>query len=124
MKKMKIPCGLKSGPVRSLYTILLQVLLWGGIFTLLLAVMYVIDSRYGEIHNRMMQWRTPLLVWRMVLYAILITLWIWPGGLRSRYTDQVRASGHPHPRFAVFRTEVIPVLLVACSEYSNWTQLQ
>lgn len=124
MKKMKIPCGLKTVPVRNLYTILLQVLLWGGVFTLLLAVMYVIDSRYGGIHDQMLQWRTPLLVWRLVLYAILITLWIWPGGLRRRYADQVRASGHPHPRFAVFRTEVIPVLLVAFSEYSNWTQLQ
>ncbi|EFS2651963.1 hypothetical protein HX362_004900 [Salmonella enterica] len=124
MKKMNIPCGLKSGPVRSLYTILLQVLLWGGVFTLLLAVLYVIDSRYGGIHDWMLQWRTPLLVWRLVLYAILITLWMWPGGLRRRYADQVWALGHPHPRFAVFRTEVIPVLLVAFSEYSNWTQLQ
>ncbi|HFG7808339.1 TPA: hypothetical protein ACGIM3_002533 [Salmonella enterica subsp. enterica serovar Java] len=120
MTKMKAPGWLKSRQVN----ILLQVLLWCVLFTLLLAVLYVTDSRYGNIHDLMMAWRTPLLVWRLVLYAILITLWLWPGGLRRRYADQVRASGHPNPRFAVFRMEIIPVLLVAFSEYSNWIQLQ
>ncbi|HAK3334104.1 TPA: hypothetical protein H2A59_004673 [Salmonella enterica] len=120
MKNMKTPGWLTSRPV----SILLQVLLWCVVFTLLLAVLYVTDSRYGGIHDLMQQWRTPLLVWRLVLYAILITLWVWPGGLRRRYADQVRASGHLHPRYAVFRTEIIPVLLVAFSEYNNWTQLQ
>ncbi|EBW6362368.1 hypothetical protein DPU24_16325 [Salmonella enterica subsp. enterica serovar Oranienburg] len=120
MKKMKAPGWLKSRPV----SILVLVLLWCVVFTLLLAVLYIIDSRYGNIYDLMMAWRTPLLVWRLVLYAILITLWLWPGGLRRHYADQVRASGHPNPRLAVFRTEIIPVLLVAFSEYSSWTQLQ
>ncbi|EGI5705625.1 hypothetical protein ABJ51_004412 [Salmonella enterica subsp. enterica serovar Chester] len=122
MKKMKAPGWLKSRPLRSLYDILLQVLLWGVVLIMLLAVMYVADVRYGNIHDRLMEWRIPLLVWRLVLYATLIMLWQWPGGLRHRYTDQVRTSGHPHPRLAVFRTEIIPVLLVTFSEYSNWTQ--
>ncbi|EMD4510615.1 hypothetical protein VQ300_003607 [Salmonella enterica] len=61
-------------------------------------------------------------VWRLALYCILITLWLWPGGLRQRYAGQVRSSGHPNPRFAVFRIEIIPVLLIAFSEYSTWTQ--
>lgn len=66
--------------------------------------------------------RLPLLAWRLALYCILITLWMWPGGLRQRYASQVRSSGHPNPRFAVFRMEIIPVLLIAFSEYSTWTQ--
>ncbi|HAU7316487.1 TPA: hypothetical protein JEO25_000518 [Salmonella enterica subsp. enterica serovar Wangata] len=119
MTKMKAPGWLSIHSVK----ILLQILSWCGVFTLLMAVLYVTDSRYGGIHDRMLQWRTPLLVWRLVLYAILITLWMWPGGLRRRYSDQVRASGQPNPRFAVFRMEIIPVLLVAFSEYSTWTQL-
>ncbi|EDT1338877.1 hypothetical protein CRC06_000440 [Salmonella enterica subsp. enterica serovar Enteritidis] len=119
MKNRNISGWLNSCPVK----ILLQILLWcvGG--TLLLAVLYVIDSRYGSIHDQMMAWRTPLLVWRLVLHTTLITLWLWPGGLRRRYSDQVRASGQPNPRFAVFRMEIIPVLLVAFSEYSTWTLL-
>lgn len=57
-----------------------------------------------------------------VYQDILITLWLWPGGLRQRYAGQVRSSSHPNPRFAVFRIEIIPVLLIAFSEYSTWTQ--
>ncbi|EMZ5636885.1 hypothetical protein ABD566_004391 [Salmonella enterica] len=118
MKKMTIPAWLKSGPVR----VLLQIFLWCVVFTLLMVVLYTFDSR-GELHERMVQWRIPLLVWRLALYSILITLWLWPGGLRRRYADLVRSTGHPNPRFAVFRMEIIPVLLIAFSEYSNWTQL-
>ncbi|EAP0276988.1 TPA: hypothetical protein G8S40_002260 [Salmonella enterica] len=117
MKKMAIPAWLKSGPVRGH----LQVLVWGVAFTLLMVVLYTFDSQ-GELHERMVLWRIPLLAWRLALYSILITLWLWPGGLRQRYAGQVRASGHPNPRFAVFRIEIIPVLLIAFSEYSTWTQ--
>ncbi|EFR6820605.1 hypothetical protein HYF16_002280 [Salmonella enterica] len=117
MKKMAIPAWLKSGPVR----ILLQVLLWCVAFTLLMVLLYAFDSR-GELHEQMVQWRIPLLAWRLALYCILITLWLWSGGLRQRYAGQVKSSGHPNPRFAVFRMEIIPVLLIAFSEYSTWTQ--
>ncbi|EAM1802944.1 hypothetical protein LDS28_002711 [Salmonella enterica] len=117
MKKMTIPAWLKSGPVRGL----LQVLLWCVALTFLMVVLYTFDSR-GELHERMVQWRIPLLVWRLALYCILITLWLWPGGLRQRYAGQVRSSSHSNPRFAVFRIEIIPVLLIAFSEYSTWTQ--
>ncbi|EIG7192677.1 hypothetical protein AB7Y71_003196 [Salmonella enterica] len=123
MKKMTIPAWLKSGPVR----VLLQVLLWCVAFTLLMVLLYAFDS-WGELHEKMVQWCIPLLAWRLALYCILITLWLWlwlwlwPGGLRQRYAGQVRSSGHPNPRFAVFRMEIIPVLLVAFSEYSIWTQ--
>ncbi|ECA3795274.1 hypothetical protein FPE53_24880 [Salmonella enterica subsp. enterica] len=97
-------------------------LLWGALLSMLVAIMFR-DPQGDAVRQWLFHARWSLLAWRMVLYAILAGFWLWPGELRRWYLKQLRASGHPNPRFAVFRTEIIPVLLIALSEYSTWTRI-
>ncbi|EBR9315232.1 hypothetical protein D4F06_25300 [Salmonella enterica subsp. enterica serovar Muenchen] len=97
-------------------------LLWGVLLSMLVAIMFR-DPQGDAVRQWLFHARWSLLAWRMVLYAILAGFWLWPGELRRWYLKQLRASGHPNPRFAVFRTEIIPVLLIALSEYSTWTRI-
>ncbi|ELR7839335.1 hypothetical protein QRH67_004991 [Salmonella enterica] len=97
-------------------------LLWGVLLSMLVAIMFR-DPQGDAVRQWLFHTRWSLLAWRMVLYAILAGFWLWPGELRRWYLKQLRASGHPNPRFAVFRTEIIPVLLIALSEYSTWTRI-
>ncbi|EKC2495781.1 hypothetical protein VQZ12_004842 [Salmonella enterica] len=97
-------------------------LLWGVLLSMLVAIMFR-DPQGDAVRQWLFHARWSLLAWRMVLYAILVGFWLWPGELRRWYLKQLRASGHPNPRFAVFRTEIIPVLLIALSEYSTWTRI-
>lgn len=106
MKKMTIPAWLKSGPVRGL----LQVLLWCVALTFLMVVLYTFDSR-GELHERMVQWRIPLLVWRLASGAVLYShhpvavaggtaaTLCWPGQiLRSSESPFCSVSHRNYPR--------------------------
>lgn len=103
-----------------------RLILWSVLLSML--VMLLVDIVLRDPHgDAVRQWlfhaRWSLLAWRMVLYGILAGLWVWPGELRRWYLKQLMASGHPNPRFALFRTEIIPVLLIALSEYNTWTQV-
>ncbi|EAN8329590.1 hypothetical protein EOY42_25915 [Salmonella enterica] len=104
----------------------LRGLLWGVLPSMLVMLLVAImfrDLQGGAVRQWLFHARWSLLAWRMVLYAILAGFWLWPGELRRWYLKQLRASGHPNPCFAVFRTEIIPVLLIALSEYSSWTRI-
>ncbi|EBP4585367.1 hypothetical protein VH79_19565 [Salmonella enterica] len=104
----------------------LRLLLWGVLLSMLVMLLVAImfrDPQGGAVRQWLFHARWSLLAWRMMLYAILGGFWLWPGELRRWYLKQLRASGHPSPRFAVFRTEIIPVLLIALSEYSTWTRI-
>ncbi|ECL5068497.1 hypothetical protein FTQ05_25000 [Salmonella enterica] len=104
----------------------LRVLLWGVLLSMLVMLLVAImlrDPQGDAVRQWLFHARWSLLAWRMVLYAVLAGFWLWPGELRRWYLKQLRASGHPNPRFAVFRTEIIPVLLIALSEYSTWARM-
>ncbi|EKT7009059.1 hypothetical protein QEX16_004740 [Salmonella enterica] len=104
----------------------LRVLLWGVLLSMLVMLLVAImlrDPQGDAVRQWLFHARWSLLTWRVVLYCIQAGFWLWPGELRRWYLKQLRASGHPHPRFTVFRTEIIPVLLIALSEYSTWTRI-
>ncbi|EBY7427400.1 hypothetical protein [Salmonella enterica] len=111
---------LRHGSAVSFRLILWSVLL--SMLVMLLVAIVLRDPQGDAVRQWLFHARWSLLAWRMVLYGILAGLWGWPGELRRWYLKQLRASGHPSPRFAVFRTEIIPVLLIALSEYSTWTR--
>ncbi|ECC5188129.1 hypothetical protein CS238_21970 [Salmonella enterica] len=103
-----------------------RVILWGVLLSMLVMLLVAIvlrDPQGDAVRQWLFHARWSLLAWRMVLYGILAGFWVWPGELRRWYLKQLRASGHPNPQFALFRTEIIPVLLIALSEYNTWTQV-
>ncbi|EAB7739622.1 hypothetical protein B5864_13580 [Salmonella enterica] len=103
-----------------------RVILWGVLLSMLVMLLVAIvlrDPQGDAVRQWLFHARWSLLAWRMVLYGILAGFWGWPGELRRWYLKQLRASGHPNPQFALFRTEIIPVLLIALSEYNTWTQV-
>ncbi|EBR9313102.1 TPA: hypothetical protein ACWV7G_001530 [Salmonella enterica subsp. enterica serovar Muenchen] len=103
-----------------------RVILWGVLLSMLVMLLVAIvlrDPQGDAVRQWLFHARWSLLAWRMVLYGILAGFWVWPGELRRWYLKQLRASGHPNPQFALFRTEIIPVLLIALSEYNTWTQI-
>ncbi len=103
-----------------------HVILWGVLLSMLVMLLVAIvlrDPQGDAVRQWLFHARWSLLAWRMVLYGILAGFWVWPGELRRWYLKQLRASGHPNPQFALFRTEIIPVLLIALSEYNTWTQV-
>ncbi|EKS3673593.1 hypothetical protein QL374_004719 [Salmonella enterica] len=103
-----------------------RVILWGVLLSMLVMLLVAIvlrDPQGDAVRQWLFHARWSLLTWRMVLYGILAGFWVWPGELRRWYLKQLRASGHPNPQFALFRTEIIPVLLIALSEYNTWTQV-
>ncbi|EDS7589193.1 hypothetical protein AAQ05_004613 [Salmonella enterica subsp. diarizonae] len=99
-----------------------RLIIWSMLVMLLVAIV-LRDPQGDAVRQWLFHARWSLLAWRMVLYGILAGFWVWPGELRRWYLKQLRASGHPNPRFALFRTEIIPVLLIALSEYNTWTQV-
>ncbi|EDU7981962.1 hypothetical protein CSL74_003889 [Salmonella enterica subsp. diarizonae] len=105
-----------------LFRLILRSVLLSMLVMLLVAIV-LRDPQGDAVRQWLFHARWSLLAWRMVLYGILTSLWVWPGELRRWYLKQLMASDHPNPRFAVFRTEIIPVLLVALSEYSTWTRI-
>ncbi|EAB9446458.1 hypothetical protein CSU32_19590 [Salmonella enterica subsp. diarizonae] len=112
---------LRRSPAVLFRLILRSVLL--SMLVMLLVAIVLRDPQGDAVRQWLFHARWSLLAWRMALYGILTGLWVWPGELRRWYLKQLMASGHPNPRFAVFRTEIIPVLLVALSEYSTWTRI-
>ncbi|EFQ5901721.1 hypothetical protein HZX00_002809 [Salmonella enterica] len=103
-----------------------RVIRWGVLLSMLVMLLVTIvlrDPQGDAVRQWLFHARWSLLAWRMVLYGILAGFWVWPGELRRWYLKQLRASGHPNPQFALFRTEIIPVLLIALSEYNTWTQV-
>ncbi|HAG0927906.1 TPA: hypothetical protein G8S40_001887 [Salmonella enterica] len=112
---------LRHGSAVSFRLILWIVLL--SMLVMLLVAIVLRDPQGDAVRQWLFHARWSLLAWRMVLYGILAGLWGWPGELRRWYLKQLMASGHPNPRFALFRTEIIPVLLIALSEYNTWTQV-
>lgn len=131
---MKVPflisvvCGTRRAGhwLRRGLSVLLRLLLWGVLLSMLVMLLVAImfrDPQGDAVRQWLFHDRWSLLAWRMMLYAILAGFWLWPGEQRRWYLKQLRASGHPNPRFAVFRTEIIPVLLIALSEYSTWTRI-
>ncbi|EHN1697067.1 hypothetical protein KG383_004494 [Salmonella enterica subsp. enterica serovar Newport] len=112
---------LRHGSAVSFRLILWSVLL--SMLVMLLVAIVLRDPQGDAVRQWLFHARWSLLAWRMVLYGILAGFWFWPGELRRWYLKQLRASGHPNPQFALFRTEIIPVLLIALSEYNTWTQV-
>ncbi|EBS5580347.1 hypothetical protein DPU24_24605 [Salmonella enterica subsp. enterica serovar Oranienburg] len=125
---ISIVCGTRRAShwLRCGSSVSLRLLLWGGLLGMLVMLLVVImfrDHQADAVRQWLVHARWQLLAWRMVLYAILAGFWLWPGDLRRWYLKQLRASGYPNPRFAVLRTEIIPVLLIALSEYITWTRI-
>ncbi|EBS4549530.1 hypothetical protein DQK32_27370, partial [Salmonella enterica subsp. enterica serovar Newport] len=92
---------LRHGSAVSFRLILWSVLL--SMLVMLLVAIVLRDPQGDAVRQWLFHARWSLLAWRMVLYGILAGLWVWPGELRRWYLKQLMASGHPNPRFALFR---------------------
>ncbi|EBA8598841.1 hypothetical protein QL467_002255 [Salmonella enterica] len=114
---------MKSLPVwlRQLTRLSLQVVLWGAGLMVISAVLIAVVLQEPQGMNVKL-WldnaRFPLLVWRLMLYAILAGTWF--GGIRQSLMVQIRARGDGRSLSSLRRLEIMAIALIALSEYNVW----
>ncbi|EGP9458762.1 hypothetical protein U8557_002744 [Salmonella enterica] len=114
---------MKSLPVwlRQLTRLSLQVVLWGAGLMVISAVLIAVVLQEPQGMNVKL-WldnaRFPLLVWRLMLYAILAGTWF--GGVRQSLMVQIRARGDGRSLSSLRRLEIMAIALIALSEYNVW----
>ncbi|EEN2982865.1 hypothetical protein GJM34_12055 [Salmonella enterica] len=114
---------MKSLPVwlRQLTRLSLQVVLWGAGLMVISAVLIAVVLQEPQGMNVKL-WldnaRFPLLVWRLMLYAILAGTWF--GGIRQSLMVQIRARGDGRSLSSLLRLEIMAIALIALSEYNVW----
>ncbi|EDQ5070593.1 TPA: hypothetical protein O7V39_003405 [Salmonella enterica] len=114
---------MKSFPVwlRQLTRLSLQVVLWGAGLMVISAVLIAVVLQEPQGMNVKL-WldnaRFPLLVWRLMLYAILAGTWF--GGIRQSLMAQIRARGDGRSLSSLRRLEIMAIALIALSEYNVW----
>ncbi|HCI9941602.1 TPA: hypothetical protein NQG20_000215 [Salmonella enterica subsp. enterica serovar Infantis] len=99
----------------------LHVFLWGAGITVVLAVLIAVVLQVSQGMNVRL-WldsaRFPLLVWRLILYAILAGTWFC--GIRQSLMAQIRSRGDGHSLSSLRRLEVMVIALISLSEYNVW----
>ncbi|ASG86845.1 hypothetical protein [Salmonella enterica] len=115
----------KTKPVpawlRQFTRLCLQVVLWGGGLTVLLAILIAVvvqDPQSISVRLWLDNARFSLLAWRLVLYTTLAGLWF--GGLRRHLVSQINVRCDWRARASLRRLELMTIALVALSEYNVW----
>ncbi|EAO2752637.1 hypothetical protein E2W72_05265 [Salmonella enterica] len=99
----------------------LQVVLWGAGLMVISAVLIAVVLQEPQGMNVKL-WLDnacfPLLVWRLMLYALMAGTWF--GGIRQSLMAQIRSRGDGRSLSSLRRLEVMAIALIALSEYNVW----
>ncbi|HGP2366870.1 TPA: hypothetical protein ACLGWU_000941 [Salmonella enterica] len=107
--------------LRQFMRLSLQMVVWGAGLTVVCAVLIFVvlqDPQSMNVTLWLDNARFPLLVWRLMLYAILAGTWF--GGIRKSLMAQIHRRGDSSSLSSLRRLEIMAIALIALSEYNVW----